>query len=82
MFFNFDSIKGVIGHECINEIIVDRLLTILGVEQLSYELINADIEIEDQICFVTALRKYQYYENTNKYRKLRPLSLGGACCIT
>lgn len=24
---NFDVIKGVIGHECINEIIVDRLLT-------------------------------------------------------
>lgn len=46
---NFDPIKGVIGHECINEIIVDRLLTILGVEHLSYELINADIEIEDKI---------------------------------
>lgn len=43
---NFDPIKGVVGHECVNEIIVDRLLTILGVEHLSYELINADIEIE------------------------------------
>ena len=46
---NFDSVKGVIGHECINEIIVDRLLTILGVEHLNYELINADIEIEGKI---------------------------------
>lgn len=46
---NFDVIKGVIGHECINEIIVDRLLTILGVEHLNYELINADIEIEGNI---------------------------------
>ncbi|WP_026670897.1 hypothetical protein [Butyrivibrio sp. AE3006] len=43
---NFDSEKGVIGHECINEIIVDRLLTLLGVEHLSYNLINATIEIE------------------------------------
>ena len=43
---NFDPVKGVVGHECINEIIVDRLLGILGVEHLNYELIYADIEIE------------------------------------
>ncbi len=46
---NFDSINGVIGHECINEIIVNRLLTILGVEHLNYQLIHADIEIENKI---------------------------------
>lgn len=46
---NFDNLHGVVGHECINEIIVDRLLTILGVEHLDYELINADIEIEGKI---------------------------------
>lgn len=44
---NFDSSRGVIGHECVNEIIVDRLLTLLGVEHLSYELVHADIEIEN-----------------------------------
>lgn len=38
--------NGIIGHECVNEIIVDRLLTILGVEHLAYKLIHADIEIE------------------------------------
>lgn len=43
---NYNPGQGVIGHECINEIIVDRLLTILGVEHLSYELILADIEVE------------------------------------
>lgn len=42
---NFDSEKGVIGHECINEIIVDRLLNILGVDHLHYQLVHADIEI-------------------------------------
>ncbi len=46
---NFDFVNGVIGHECINEIIVDRLLTILGVDHLSYELIHADIEIEGTV---------------------------------
>lgn len=46
---NYDSSKGIVGHECINEIIVARLLTILGVEHLDYELIHADIQIENKI---------------------------------
>lgn len=46
---NFDSVNGVIGHECVNEIIVARLLTLLGVEHLEYKLIHADIEIEGKI---------------------------------
>lgn len=46
---NFDSEKGIVGHECVNEIIVDRLLTILGVEHLEYQLIHADIEMEGKI---------------------------------
>jgi len=45
----FDSEKGIVGHECVNEIIVDRLLTILGVEHLEYQLIHADIEIDGKI---------------------------------
>ncbi|MCR5667164.1 MAG: hypothetical protein K6G01_10065 [Eubacterium sp.] len=46
---NFDSIKGTIGHECVNEIIVDRLLGILGVEHIHYKLIHADVEVEGRI---------------------------------
>ncbi len=46
----FDSEKGIIGHECVNEIIVDRLLTILGVEHLQYQLIHADVDIDGIIC--------------------------------
>lgn len=46
---NFDPVNGVVGHECINEIIADRLLTILSIDHLEYELINAEIEIEGNI---------------------------------
>lgn len=42
---SFDSELGIVGHECINEIIVDRLLTILGVKHVKYKLIHALIEI-------------------------------------
>ena len=40
---NFDTEKGVVGHECVNEIIVDRLLNILGIPHLHYQLIHADV---------------------------------------
>lgn len=43
---NFDKVKGVVGHECVNEIIVDRLLTILGIPHLNYQLIHADVTID------------------------------------
>ncbi|MDR0928230.1 MAG: hypothetical protein LBM74_00765 [Oscillospiraceae bacterium] len=45
---NYDAERGVIGHEGINEIIADRLLTILGVDHLPYQLIHADILVDDQ----------------------------------
>lgn len=47
---DYDSVKGIVGHENINEIIVDRLLTLLGIEHLSYELIYADIVLGGKIC--------------------------------
>ena len=43
---NYDGVRGVIGHESVNELIVDRLLTILGVEHLHYQLIRADILVD------------------------------------
>lgn len=46
---NFEDGVGVVGHESVNEIIVDRMLTILGVEHLHYQLIYADIEIDGKI---------------------------------
>ena len=41
----FDPAGGIVGHECVNELIVDRLLTVLGIDHLHYQLIRADIEI-------------------------------------
>ena len=64
---NFDPVNGVIGHECVNEIIVDRLLTLLGVEHLAYELIHADIEIEGRIYNQCHLDKVFYDENSISY---------------
>ena len=46
---NYDGVRGVIGHESVNELIVDRLLTILGVEHLHYQLIRADILVDGKV---------------------------------
>lgn len=58
---NFDAYSGIIGHECINELIADRLLTLLGVEHLSYQLIYADILI-DGIAYTTWLCASEDYK--------------------
>jgi len=42
----FDPVKGIVGHESVNELIADRLLTHLGIDHLSYQLIHALIRIE------------------------------------
>ena len=45
---DFDAFHGIVGHECVNEIIVDRLLTLLHIPHLSYTLIHALISIEEK----------------------------------
>lgn len=57
---NYDATKGVVGHECINEIIVDRLLDVLGVEHLEYELINADIIVDGRKINTYLCASYDY----------------------
>lgn len=73
---DYDPIQGIVGHECVNEIIVDRLLTILGIEHLEYDLIHADIhingkDIETYLCASNDFKEPReqkmaldsYYEN-------------------
>ena len=45
---NYDKFRGVTGHESVNELIVDRLLTLLGIEHLHYQMIHADILVDEK----------------------------------
>ena len=58
---NYDSWKGIVGHECINEIIVDRLLTVLGIPHLPYQLIHAAIQIDgtEYVTWLCASRDFK-----------------------
>lgn len=81
----YDQVNGITGHECINEIIVCRLLNILGIEHLEYNLIHARIIIDKKehvtwICASDdfknrgeskiALDVYYQAENTNAMNML------------
>ncbi|MCD7955727.1 MAG: hypothetical protein LUG93_08255 [Lachnospiraceae bacterium] len=43
---NYDSYRGVFGHECVNELIVSRTMDILGIPHVPYRLIHARITVD------------------------------------
>lgn len=45
---NYDSYRGVFGHECINELIVSRLMDVLRIPHVSYQLIHALVKIDEK----------------------------------
>ncbi len=45
---NYDSYRGIFGHECVNELIVSRLLDVLRIPHLSYQLVYAKLCIDGQ----------------------------------
>ena len=62
---NYSCFEGITGHECVNEIIVDRLLNILGVEHLSYSLVHADVKIDENI-YDTYISASEDFKNDNE----------------
>ncbi len=42
---NFDAVNGIVGHECVNEIIAQRLLQLFSIPHLDYRLIYALVGI-------------------------------------
>ena len=47
---SYDVVRGIVGHECINEIIADRLLNAMNIDHLSYDLVHAKISIRGEKC--------------------------------
>lgn len=45
---NYDSVEGITGHECINEIIVSRLMNILDIPHLQYRLLYGTVQIDEK----------------------------------
>ena len=45
-FSNCDFAEGIIGHECVNEFVVYRLLSFMGIPHLSYDLVHALVVVD------------------------------------
>lgn len=43
---NYDSYRGVFGHESVNELIVSRVLDVLGIEHVRYRLVHSLVEVD------------------------------------
>lgn len=43
---NYDSYRGVFGHECVNELIVSRVMDVLGIPHVAYRLVHALVVID------------------------------------
>ena len=57
----FDAFQGIVGYECVNEIVADRLLAKLRIPHLSYDLIHARIRVEEKE-YVTWLCRSEDYK--------------------
>lgn len=42
----YDSYRGIYGHECANEVVASRLMGLLGVPHLEYQLVHALVSID------------------------------------
>ncbi len=45
---NFDTVRGVFGHECLNEIVAQNIAVALRIPHLVYDLIHADVNIDNK----------------------------------
>jgi len=57
---NYNSLDGIVGHECVNEIVVARLLEKLAIEHLDYDLIHALVSIEGKEYETYLCRSYDF----------------------
>ena len=63
---DYNAAQGVIGHESVNEIIADRLLTILDIPHLEYLLIHADILIDGKPIRTWLCASYNFRQRGEK----------------
>ncbi len=61
----YDPQSGIVGHECIYEIIACRLMDLMGVRHVEYTLVNADVDIDGHT-FRTWVCRWEDYRHTGE----------------
>ena len=70
---DYDVQTGIVGHECVNEIIAGRLMEFLGIPHLEYSLLNALILIDGREESTFLCRSVDFKEKTQKKITLEEL---------
>lgn len=63
---DYDAFHGVTGHESVNEIIADRLLSVLDIPHLPYQLIHADILVDNKPIRTWLCASYDFRQRGEK----------------
>ncbi len=63
---DFDTLNGIVGHECVNEIVVQRLLSHLDIKHLEYRLIHALVKIDDKEYETYLCESYDFKKKSEK----------------
>ena len=61
----YDPQSGIVGHECIYEIIACRLMDLMGIRHVEYTLVNADVDIDGHT-FRTWVCRWEDYRQTGE----------------
>lgn len=62
----YDSYRGIFGHECVNEVIAARLMELLGVSHVRYQLIHALVTIDGREYETWLVRSRSYRHSTER----------------
>lgn len=46
---NFDTVRGIYGHECLNEIVSGNIADVLNIPHLKYDLLHAKVKIGENL---------------------------------
>lgn len=46
---NFDTVRGIYGHECLNEIVSGNIADVLNIPHLKYDLLHAKVKIGEKL---------------------------------
>lgn len=59
---NYDSVRGVIGHESINEIVAQNIADLFNIQHLAYDLVYCTVQVADRI-FETWVTRSRDFKN-------------------
>ena len=66
----YDSYRGIFGHECVNELVAARLMGLLGIEHVRYQLVHALVCVDGREYETRLARSRSYRHSTERKQAL------------